>query len=160
LVLLPLAGSFFTSLPFPFTYLETLLGVIGSQPPWSQVTRKLTSPFSTPPHSKFPVTQVNCAPYYDDIVIPASHGPEQAQCHFRYHCCMNGPYGTWLRSALCSCLTYMTTYRFSLEDYSKILLFFLGILCRLFIRERMFTFLKLEDNSALFCEDDKIVSPL
>jgi hypothetical protein len=35
---------------FPFTYLETLLGVIGSRPPWSQVTRELTSPFSTPPH--------------------------------------------------------------------------------------------------------------
>jgi hypothetical protein len=57
--------------------LETLLGVIRYRPPWSQVTRKLTSPFSTPPHSKFPVVQVNCAPYYDDIVIPASHGPEQ-----------------------------------------------------------------------------------
>jgi hypothetical protein len=34
----------------PFTYLETLLDVIGSRPPWSQVTRELTSPFSTPPH--------------------------------------------------------------------------------------------------------------
>ncbi len=33
------------------TYLETLLAVIGSRPPWSQVTRELTSPFSTPPHS-------------------------------------------------------------------------------------------------------------
>jgi hypothetical protein len=66
-------------LPFHslFTYLETLFGVIGSRPPWSQVTCKLTSPFSAPPHSKFPVTKVNCAPYYDDIVIPASHGPEQ-----------------------------------------------------------------------------------
>ncbi len=41
----------FASLLFPFTYLETLLGVIGSRPPWPQVTRKLTSPFSTPPHS-------------------------------------------------------------------------------------------------------------
>ncbi len=70
LFLLPLADSL-------FTYLETLLGVIESRPPWSQVTRKLTSPFSTPPHSKFPVIQVNCAPYYNDIVIPASHGPEQ-----------------------------------------------------------------------------------
>ncbi len=85
LFLLPLADSFFTSLPFPFTYLETLFGVIGSRPPWSQVTCKLTSPFSTPPLSQplpipspfqIPVTQVNCAPYYDDIVIPASHGPE------------------------------------------------------------------------------------
>ncbi len=45
--LLPLADS----LLFPFTYLETLLAVIGSRPPWSQVTRKLTSPFSTPPYS-------------------------------------------------------------------------------------------------------------
>jgi hypothetical protein len=71
---LPLAGFSFTSLPFPFTYLETLLGVIGSRPPWSQVTRKLTSPFSIPPHSKFPVTQVNCAPCCD-IMIPASPGP-------------------------------------------------------------------------------------
>ncbi len=66
----------FASLLFPFTYLETLLGVIESRPPWSQVTRKQTSPFSTPPHSKFPVTQVNCASYYDDIMIPASHGLE------------------------------------------------------------------------------------
>ncbi len=52
-----LADSSFTSLPFPFTYLETLLGVIGSSPPWSQAACKLTplsipSPF--PPHSKFP----------------------------------------------------------------------------------------------------------
>jgi hypothetical protein len=35
------------------------------------------NPSPSPPHSKFPVTQVNCAPYYDDIMIPASHGPEQ-----------------------------------------------------------------------------------
>ncbi len=41
---------------FPITYLETLLGVIGSRPPWSQVTRKLTSLFSTPPQSKFPAS--------------------------------------------------------------------------------------------------------
>jgi hypothetical protein len=31
--LLPLADSLFASHPFPFTYLETLLGVIGSRPP-------------------------------------------------------------------------------------------------------------------------------
>jgi hypothetical protein len=47
---------------FPFTYLETLLAVIGSRPPWSQVTRKLTSPFlnpsTFPPHSKFPVPRL------------------------------------------------------------------------------------------------------
>ncbi len=71
----------FASLLLPFTYLETLLGVIGSRPPRSQATRKLTSPFLTPspfpPHSKFPVPQVNYAPYYDGILIPASHGPEQ-----------------------------------------------------------------------------------
>jgi hypothetical protein len=36
---------------FPFTNLETLLGVIGSCPLWSQVTLKLTSSSSTPPHS-------------------------------------------------------------------------------------------------------------
>jgi hypothetical protein len=28
--------------------------VIGSRPPWSQVARKLISPFPSPPHSKFP----------------------------------------------------------------------------------------------------------
>jgi hypothetical protein len=56
----------FLPLPIPslhpsllsFTYLETLLAVIGSRPPWSQVTRELTSPFSTPPHSKFPVPRL------------------------------------------------------------------------------------------------------
>ncbi len=76
----PLLIPFLLPPHYPFTYLETLLGVIGSCPPWSQVTRKLTSPFSTPPHSKFPVTRVNCAPYYNDIVIPASHSPEQQGC--------------------------------------------------------------------------------
>jgi hypothetical protein len=75
--LLPLVDSFLLPLHSLYTYLETLLGVIGSRPPWSQVTRKLTSPFSTPPHSKFTVTQVNCAPYFNDIVILASRGPEQ-----------------------------------------------------------------------------------
>ncbi len=44
----------FASLPFPFTYLETLLDVIGSCPPWSQAARKLISPFPSPPHSKIP----------------------------------------------------------------------------------------------------------
>jgi hypothetical protein len=47
-----------------FTYLETLLAVIGSRPPWSQVTHELSSPFSTPPHSKFPV------PFSDFPSIP------------------------------------------------------------------------------------------
>ncbi len=42
----------FASLIFPFTYLEILLGVIGSCPPWSQVARKLIFPFPSPPHSK------------------------------------------------------------------------------------------------------------
>ncbi len=50
----------FASFPFPFTYLETLLGMIGSRPPWPRVTRKLTSPFLNPfpfpPHSKFPAS--------------------------------------------------------------------------------------------------------
>ncbi len=78
----------FPSLLFPFTYLEPLLGVIGSRPPRSQVTRKLTSPFLTPPHSlpipnsQYP--QVNYAPYYDDIMIPASLGLEH-----KYHIMMN-----------------------------------------------------------------------
>ncbi len=43
--------SLFASLLFLFTYLETLLAVIGSHPPWSQVARKLISPFPSPPHS-------------------------------------------------------------------------------------------------------------
>jgi hypothetical protein len=45
----PLTNSLLLQSHFSFTYLETLLGVIGSRPPWSQVTRKLTSPFSTLP---------------------------------------------------------------------------------------------------------------
>jgi hypothetical protein len=35
----------------PFYLLGTLLAVIGSRPPWSQVARKLISPFPSPPHS-------------------------------------------------------------------------------------------------------------
>ncbi len=38
--------------PFDSLYLlGTLLAVIGSRPPWSQVARKLISPFPSPPHS-------------------------------------------------------------------------------------------------------------
>jgi hypothetical protein len=38
--------------PFASLYLlGTLLAVIGSRPPWSQVARKLISPFPSPPHS-------------------------------------------------------------------------------------------------------------
>jgi hypothetical protein len=47
----PLANSLLLQSHFSFTYLETLLGVIGSRPPWPQVTCKLTSPFPSPPHS-------------------------------------------------------------------------------------------------------------
>ncbi len=56
---LPFASLFwfpFASLPFPFTYLETLLDVIGSRPPWSQVAHKLISPSPSPPHSKIPTS--------------------------------------------------------------------------------------------------------
>ncbi len=49
----PLANSLLLAIPFPFTYLETLLGVMRSRPPWPQVTCKLTSPFLSPPHSEF-----------------------------------------------------------------------------------------------------------
>jgi hypothetical protein len=42
----------FASLLFPFTYLETLLNVIGSRPPCSQVAHKLI--WASPPHSKIP----------------------------------------------------------------------------------------------------------
>jgi hypothetical protein len=34
-----------------FYLLGTLLAVIGSRPPWSQVAHKLISPFPSPPHS-------------------------------------------------------------------------------------------------------------
>ncbi len=50
----PLTNSLLLQSHFSFTYLETLLDVIGSRPPWPQVTCKLTSPFPSPPHSKFP----------------------------------------------------------------------------------------------------------
>ncbi len=54
--LIPLAFCFPLLIPFaplsiPLYLLGTLLAVIGSHPPWSQVTRKLTSPFPTPSHS-------------------------------------------------------------------------------------------------------------
>ncbi len=60
LVFAPLAKSLLLQSHFSFTYLETLLGVIGSRPPWPQVTCKLTSPFPSPPHS---------------LPIPNSHHP-------------------------------------------------------------------------------------
>ncbi len=50
----PLANSLLLQSHFSFTYLETLLGVRGSRPPWPQVTCKLTFPFPSPPHS-FPI---------------------------------------------------------------------------------------------------------
>jgi hypothetical protein len=66
-----------TSLCSPLLTWKPSFGVMRPCPPWSQVARKLTSPFSFPPHSKFPTPRVNCALYWDDIVIPASLGPEQ-----------------------------------------------------------------------------------
>jgi hypothetical protein len=65
----PLSHSFLP-LSFPFYLLGTLLAVIGSRPPWSQVARKLISPFPSPPHSlPIPksrppgVSRVKYAPY-------------------------------------------------------------------------------------------------
>jgi hypothetical protein len=58
--LIPLADLPLLPLLVPFTYLETLLAVTGSGPPWSQVTRKLTSLTATlshslpPPNSQYP----------------------------------------------------------------------------------------------------------
>jgi hypothetical protein len=47
--------QFLFCLPSVSLYLlGTLLAVIGSRPPWSQVARKLISPFPYPPHSKIP----------------------------------------------------------------------------------------------------------
>ncbi len=64
---------FYFPLPFPLAslyLLGTLLAVIGSHPPWSQVARKLISPFPSPPHSlpnpksRPPeVFPAKCAPY-------------------------------------------------------------------------------------------------
>ncbi len=64
---------FYFPLPFPFAslyLLGTLLAVIGSRPPWSQVAHKLISPFPSPPHSlpnpksRPPgVFPAKCAPY-------------------------------------------------------------------------------------------------
>ncbi len=61
--LLPLLVSSSVPLPIPFTYLESLLCVVRSRPPWPQVARKLTSPspFQIPNLPGFP--QTNCAPY-------------------------------------------------------------------------------------------------
>ncbi len=59
----PLA-SFLLIPPFiPLYLLGTLLGVMRSRLPWSQVARKLTSPspFQIPDPPGFPRT--NCAPY-------------------------------------------------------------------------------------------------
>jgi hypothetical protein len=49
-LLFPLLISF-APFRFPFYLLGTLLAVIGSCPPWSQVAHKLISPFPSPPHS-------------------------------------------------------------------------------------------------------------
>ncbi len=71
----PLADSLLSPFFVPFTYLETLLAVTGSVHLWSQVTRKLTSPFSTlptPSPLQIPRTQVKYAPHYDDLKNPAS----------------------------------------------------------------------------------------
>jgi hypothetical protein len=57
----PLANSLLLQSHFSFTYLETLLVVIGSRPPWSQVACKLTFhplpipyPFQIPDPPGFP----------------------------------------------------------------------------------------------------------
>jgi hypothetical protein len=66
--LLPLPIPSLHPFLLPFTYLETLLGVIGSCPPWSQVTCELNSPFSIPPHpSPFQI------PSIPSQISPASH---------------------------------------------------------------------------------------
>jgi hypothetical protein len=79
---------FLLPLLIPFCFSSISLYLLGN-PPWcdripstlvsgySQTDLPFLNPSPFPPHSKFPVTQVNCAPYYDDIMIPASHGPEQ-----------------------------------------------------------------------------------
>jgi hypothetical protein len=68
------------------TYLETLLAVIGSHTPWSQVTHELTSPFLNPspflpiPNSQYP-SQISPASraHKDDDSTPASKIRNNAQ---------------------------------------------------------------------------------
>ncbi len=71
------AASCFLLFPFPIPFclpftslylLGTLLAVIGSRPPWSQVARKLISPFLSPPHS---------------LPIPKSRPPGVSQLNVR-----------------------------------------------------------------------------
>ncbi len=76
---------------YSFTYLETLLGVIGSRPPWSQVTRELNSPSSTPPHpSPFQIpgipSQISPASRAnkDDDSTPASRVRNSNEVLFRF----------------------------------------------------------------------------
>ncbi len=77
----PLAGLLVSSPfnPFLLTWNPSFC-VVRSRPPWPQAAHKLTSSFPFPPHPLpipnprpppgFP--QTNCAPYQDDITIPAS----------------------------------------------------------------------------------------
>ncbi len=67
---LPLSDPFFASLPFPFTYLETLLGVIGSRPPWSRsIPNKLGGVAALAPRKIQPLS-----PFYP-LPIPKSRPP-------------------------------------------------------------------------------------
>ncbi len=78
---------FFTSpLLIPFCFPSISLYLLGNTPCCDRILSTLVSgysqtdlPFSTPPHSKFLVPRLICAPHYDDFMIPASHGPEQEQ---------------------------------------------------------------------------------
>ncbi len=77
--------QFLVNSPFhsPLLTWKPSFGVMRSRPPWSQVARKLTSPSPFPSHpipilssSQIPdppgFPQTNCAPYLDDVAIPAS----------------------------------------------------------------------------------------
>ncbi len=99
LLFAPLANSPFTSFftLFYLQYLDSLLAVIGSRPPWSQVTRELTSPFSTPPHS---------------LPIPNSQYPSQIS---PASCANKGDDSTRLsRSGTCTIVHYKVCVRLRL----------------------------------------------
>jgi hypothetical protein len=67
--LLPLPIPSLHPFLLPFTYLEILLGVIGSRPPWSQVTRELTSTFFLNPSPSPPIPNSR-HPFSDFPSIP------------------------------------------------------------------------------------------
>ncbi len=76
----PLAISLLLPFHFPFTYLETLLwcdAILSTLAPgysWTDLPFPIPSPIPSPFQIPDPLgfSWTKCAPYYDDIAIPAS----------------------------------------------------------------------------------------